>query len=40
MVDRGVGPVGAVIGCGEWVVDLLDYLVMKYPHFSCLSSFC
>ena len=26
-----MGQVGVVSGCGQWVVDLLDYLIMKYP---------
>ena len=30
--DECVGPVGVVTaGCGQWVVDLLCYLIMKYP---------
>ena len=29
--DQYMGPVGVVAGCGQWVVDLLNYLIMKYP---------
>ena len=29
--DKCVGPVDIVIGCGQWVVDLLDYLIINYP---------
>ena len=29
--DQCTGLVGMVTGDGQWVVDLLDYLVMKYP---------
>ena len=25
-----MGSVGVVTGCGQWVVDLLDYLIMHY----------
>ena len=28
-----------VSGCGQWVVDLLDYLIMKSPYSSCLHTF-
>ena len=31
-------PVGMVSGCGQWVVDLLDYLIIKYT-YSCLCTF-
>ena len=29
--NQYVGPVGLVTGCGQWVVDLFDYLIMNYP---------
>ena len=32
--DQCVGPVDVVTGCGQWVVDLLDYLVIQY-HTHC-----
>ena len=29
--DQCMGSVGVITECGQWVVDLLDYLIMKYP---------
>ena len=31
--------VGVVSGCGQWVVELLDYLIMKYPYSYCFALF-
>ena len=43
----GIGTVNVVTGCGQWVMDLLDYLIIQQPtylvtvHFgSIILSFC